>query len=500
VIVPIDLRIEPDKFPEAAVTPTWNNQPTELQSFLEQFVNLDPLIQPEQIEKLRQIKEYIVAGQKIQAIKVYREVFDVGLKEAKEAIETLMQGRSIIYTRVFADRGLEGTVPLDQIEAQLHGLIREGRKIEAIKLYRQSYDVGLKESKDIIEALERGEALSNIQFLSSMRPLVTQDEIRTREKTISHGQPNSVGCLGPGLLILILISIFVPLFFALTQPTGLLFEPWARINPFAPATLDLSFGGEGNAPGLFQDPRHVAVDSQGNIFIGEYSSGQVQVFNEEGEFITLWSLPGDNPVLYGMAVDHQGRMYAIVSQHLYVLNAFTGQVFTEWKPPEDGWGSDHLAVGSDQRVIVSWGLGTDNILRYMPDGSLDLWLKAAIGSTEGGSVSEVKVAVDRLGEIYALSTTSSVIYRFDSQGKLIGRFGGRGEEKGQFETPYILAVDRKSRIYVSDFKGIQVFDSDGRYLYKVTRNSFVYGMAFDEQNRLYTVDAGKRIYRYDLIR
>jgi hypothetical protein len=41
-------------------------------------------------------------------------------------------------------------VPLDIVQA-----LRAGKKIEAIKLYRQSSGVGLKEAKDFVEEVER---------------------------------------------------------------------------------------------------------------------------------------------------------------------------------------------------------------------------------------------------------------------------------------------------------------------------------------------------------
>lgn len=41
----------------------------------------------------------------------------------------------------------------EQIEDQLCALLRAGRKIEAIKIYREANGVGLKEAKDAVEAL-----------------------------------------------------------------------------------------------------------------------------------------------------------------------------------------------------------------------------------------------------------------------------------------------------------------------------------------------------------
>jgi hypothetical protein len=47
--------------------------------------------------------------------------------------------------------------PLDDVPAEAHAALREGRKIDAIKLYRQATGAGLAEAKDRIEeTLRRG--------------------------------------------------------------------------------------------------------------------------------------------------------------------------------------------------------------------------------------------------------------------------------------------------------------------------------------------------------
>lgn len=50
-------------------------------------------------------------------------------------------------------------VNLDRI-VEINDLIHRGRKIEAIKLFRNTFDVGLKEAKEAVERLERGEAIN----------------------------------------------------------------------------------------------------------------------------------------------------------------------------------------------------------------------------------------------------------------------------------------------------------------------------------------------------
>ena len=42
------------------------------------------------------------------------------------------------------------------VDAKIRALIGSGKKIEAIKAYRERYDAGLAESKDAVEAMARG--------------------------------------------------------------------------------------------------------------------------------------------------------------------------------------------------------------------------------------------------------------------------------------------------------------------------------------------------------
>src|SRR5688572_13754413 len=48
-------------------------------------------------------------------------------------------------------------------------------------------------------------------------------------------------------------------------------------NSFAPVVFDR--GSEGIGPGMFNDARSIAVDGEGQIYVGEYTGGRVRVFN-----------------------------------------------------------------------------------------------------------------------------------------------------------------------------------------------------------------------------
>lgn len=51
------------------------------------------------------------------------------------------------------------SLPLDKL-VEINDRLHNGRKIEAIKIFRETFGVGLKEAKDAVEQLERGEAIN----------------------------------------------------------------------------------------------------------------------------------------------------------------------------------------------------------------------------------------------------------------------------------------------------------------------------------------------------
>lgn len=90
-------------------------------------------------------------GEKIEAIRLYREATSCGLAEAKSFVEQL------------AETLTTGELPSAQVtsdDADLLSLLQNGQKIEAIKAYRQRYGVDLKAAKDAVEAMGKRAGIS----------------------------------------------------------------------------------------------------------------------------------------------------------------------------------------------------------------------------------------------------------------------------------------------------------------------------------------------------
>jgi ribosomal protein L7/L12 len=94
---------------------------------------------------MEEVHRLMLQGQKIQAIKVYRELTGVSLKEAKDYVDALESGGH----PVAANPTPTGSDDL----AEVHALARQGQKIQAIKLYRELTGTGLREAKDYIDRL-----------------------------------------------------------------------------------------------------------------------------------------------------------------------------------------------------------------------------------------------------------------------------------------------------------------------------------------------------------
>ena len=117
-----------------------------------------PQINSNQVET--EIRALLATRQKINAIKVYRQVTGAGLKQAKEAVEAIEAGGTL-------DAGLltshENKIYSPMNESSTIGqaaqLVKEGDKIAAIRLLRNHYDVSLKVAKDAADLLEKGQTV-----------------------------------------------------------------------------------------------------------------------------------------------------------------------------------------------------------------------------------------------------------------------------------------------------------------------------------------------------
>ncbi|NXV37814.1 TRIM3 protein, partial [Rissa tridactyla] len=78
------------------------------------------------------------------------------------------------------------------------------------------------------------------------------------------------------------------------------------------------------------------------------------------------------------------------------------------------------------------------------------------------------VAVDRNGHIIVVDNKACCVFIFQSNGKLVTKFGSRGTAERQFAGPHFVAVNNKNEIVVTDFHNhsVKVYNADGEFLFK----------------------------------
>ena len=94
---------------------------------------------------LDEVRARLNSDGKIMAIKLCRERAGLGLKEAKDAVDAIERGESPEVAPFIPSGNM----------ASVQAALRAGQKITAIKIYRDLTGLGLKEAKDAVEQMER---------------------------------------------------------------------------------------------------------------------------------------------------------------------------------------------------------------------------------------------------------------------------------------------------------------------------------------------------------
>jgi DNA-binding beta-propeller fold protein YncE len=406
--------------------------------------------------------------------------------------------------------------------AEVVALTRDGKKIEAIKRFRELTGVGLKEAKDVVDAIDRGEFVRLGSSAEAGRASYQNgDAGEAVPATSGGGRKVMIGigvliaCVVLGAAVPLLVGLFAlggGLAFLLpasrsvsTSPAadGILASTSEAVAAAAPtlvgyAQVLMAFGQEGSGPGFFDDPRSIAVDGNGQIYVADYADGRIQRFDPQGNFSQLINVGQKNPIR-GLAISGEGKLYALYGGEAWVFDTQGGQPLGKFEYSGDHY-FDDLAISADGKLaFVSNG---EDILVFNPDGSLAFSVPAAISTVSGDSELDGRIAMDGLGNIYLLGTFNNAVFKFSPDGRYLNKFGGEGDGPGKFLAPLAIAVDGQGRIYVSDSgTGIQVFDQDGAYLgsfSNLSENGVVFGMAFNPQNNLVAASNKPRVTAFDI--
>ena len=227
-------------------------------------------------------------------------------------------------------------------------------------------------------------------------------------------------------------------------------------------------GGSGSEPGQFTEPRIVASDAQGRIFVSDSKGDRprIQVFNHKGEFLQIFAEKGMKPGMilraHGMSFDPAGRLFVVDVDNMRVnVYDHNGDYLYDWgkeglNPGE--FNSPHgLCVDQNSDVFVTGYYGPTQ--KFSSEG--DFLNAFCHGDPPDGPVYFHNMTGDRWGDVY-ISVRSKAGYQgaIQRDGKHISF--AKYNNNGSYVTGWSLSnpehgetsavVDAQGRFYAL-FKG-----------------------------------------------
>lgn len=169
--------------------------------------------------------------------------------------------------------------------------------------------------------------------------------------------------------------------------------------------------------GRFEQPRGLATDARGNVYVADFGHNRVQKLGSSLEPLAAWG--------------SQGGAAGQFEQPSAVAVAPDGRLFVA-----DTWNSRVQVLSPGGEPLAQWRADF-----YGPRG----------------------VASDGAGGVYVADTGNGRIVHLSPSGEVLLRWGSRGSQPGQFVEPIGIAVDRRQRVWVCDNGNgrLQIFDGRG---------------------------------------
>ena len=201
-----------------------------------------------------------------------------------------------------------------------------------------------------------------------------------------------------------------------------------KFSPTGKVLMTLGKAGmPGDAPGFFNRPTGVAIARNGDIFVadghGGDSNARIVKFSKAGKFITAWgkkgSAPGEFDTPHAIAVDSQERVYVAdrSNNRIQVFDA-NGKFLTDWRqfgrPSGVYIDANDMIYVADSQTTDKTGCTTDPGCRHgirignAADGTVKYFIPRPVGDLVGPE----GVSVDAAGTIYGASNEGKRIDRF----------------------------------------------------------------------------------------
>ncbi len=216
-----------------------------------------------------------------------------------------------------------------------------------------------------------------------------------------------------------------------------------------------AWGATGRRNGHFIKPRAICVDS-GEVFVVD-TTGRVQVFTEDGEYLRQWSLPDvEKGTPTSIYVDSQDRVI-IPDTHYSRMLVYSreGELLDQWGSygvgPDEFIYPTGVAEGPDGNLYVSeYGIDANRIHVFDPNGNFaGQW--GDFGDEAGNFNRAIDIDVDEQGALLVVDMGNQRIQRFDTSGKLLEVIGGSKSGQYRLKDPFDAAIEQNGDLFVCEY-------------------------------------------------
>jgi hypothetical protein len=242
-------------------------------------------------------------------------------------------------------------------------------------------------------------------------------------------------------------------------------------------TGEPGFSGDGG-PAIqaqFNDPRHLAMDAAGNVYVVDTNNVRVRKISPNGQVVTVAGTgeaaePTKGPAVRsgflgigGLAVTENGTLYIADATGLQKVDPLGVLSFAVTGQSVQG-----VAVTGRSTVYL---VGVADVSLLGANGVVKLLAGSDLGDAgDGGPASKAKffasqVAVDPAGNVYVADKEANRVRKFEPRG-VISTFAGNGRSgfggdggpatQAQLNRPESIAVDVAGNIYIADTENFRL--------------------------------------------
>ncbi|MBM4416744.1 MAG: hypothetical protein FJ033_00275 [Chloroflexi bacterium] len=191
--------------------------------------------------------------------------------------------------------------------------------------------------------------------------------------------------------------------------------PSTNVPVIAANTL-VRIGAPGTASGLFDQPRGVAADREGNIYVADTVNHRIQKFGPDGKFLLAWGDETNLQEPLAISLDSEGNVVVLDSLPGWIKRYDpNGTILAQFGGPDARFYHPRgMALDAQDNVYVA-DTGGSRIVKYSPRGE-QLGVIGSRGTGPGNIVEPTGASPDPFGNVWVSDSATSKLVRFGSGG------------------------------------------------------------------------------------